>query len=167
MGEVRYRHRIGTREGRRAREGGSRPLGGSRRRSARRDGHPSPHAGACGPAGGAGGVCPLGGGGGRSAVRADGPTGTTVRPRLYVACGVSNALAHRVRTRGAGTVVAINRDPNAVMLQVADFGIVGEVPDVVPRLTDAFRRAAAADRGWCRVSRPRSLQSSRHVGVAE
>jgi electron transfer flavoprotein alpha subunit len=70
-----------------------------------------------------------------------GQTGTTVRPRLYVACGVSGALQHVVGMRGAGTVLAVNRDPDAFIFEVADFGIVGEVVDVLPDLTAALARA--------------------------
>ena len=68
-----------------------------------------------------------------------GQTGTTVRPRLYVACGVSGALQHVVGMRGAETVVAVNRDPDVLIFRVADFGIVGDVRDVLPRLTEELR----------------------------
>lgn len=70
-----------------------------------------------------------------------GQTGTTVHPRLYVACGVSGALQHTVGMRAAGTVVAVNRDPDALIFQMADFGIVGDVRDAVPLLTAALKRA--------------------------
>ena len=73
-----------------------------------------------------------------------GQTGTTVRPHLYIACGVSGALQHLVGMRSARTVVAINRDPDAFMFHVADFGIVGEVADVLPQLAAAFRRTTSA-----------------------
>ena len=73
-----------------------------------------------------------------------GQTGTTVRPLLYVACGVSGALQHVVGMRGSGTVVAVNRDPDALIFRVADFGLVGDVAEVLPRLTEAFRRVSTA-----------------------
>lgn len=66
-----------------------------------------------------------------------GQTGATVRPRLYVACGVSGALQHVVGMRAAQTVVAINHDPDAYIFHVADFGVVGDVADVLPQLTNA------------------------------
>jgi electron transfer flavoprotein alpha subunit len=69
-----------------------------------------------------------------------GQTGTTVHPRLYVACGVSGALQHIVGMRAARTVVAVNRDPDALIFRVADFGIVGDVGEVLPALTEALRR---------------------------
>ncbi len=70
-----------------------------------------------------------------------GQTGATVRPRLYVACGISGALQHVVGMKGAATVVAINRDPNAPVFRFAHYGIVGEVTDVLPRLTEGFATA--------------------------
>lgn len=63
-----------------------------------------------------------------------GQTGTTVQPRLYVACGISGALQHVVGMRGSGNVVAINRDENATIFRFADFGIVGDVADALPAL---------------------------------
>lgn len=70
-----------------------------------------------------------------------GQTGVTVHPGLYVACGVSGALQHVVDMRSARTVVAINRDPEAFIFHVADYGIVAEVAHALPRLADAARRA--------------------------
>jgi electron transfer flavoprotein alpha subunit len=69
-----------------------------------------------------------------------GQTGATVRPQLYVACGISGALQHAVGMQDAGTIVAINRDPEAVVFHLAHFGIVGDVRDALPALTAAFRR---------------------------
>jgi electron transfer flavoprotein alpha subunit len=76
------------------------------------------------------------------AVRAQqvGQTGATVRPKLYVACGISGALQHAVGMQDSDTIVAINRDPEAVVFRLAHFGIVGDVSDALPALTDAFRR---------------------------
>lgn len=76
-----------------------------------------------------------------------GQTGTTVRPALYVACGVSGALQHVVGMRDAGTVVAVNRDPEAFIFRVADFGIVGDVTEVLPALTAALVAARSRPTG--------------------
>lgn len=68
-----------------------------------------------------------------------GQTGTTVHPDLYVACGVSGALQHLVGMRTARTVLAVNRDPEAFIFHVADYGVVGDVEDALPPLIEAFR----------------------------
>lgn len=68
-----------------------------------------------------------------------GQTGVTVHPRLYVACGVSGALQHVVGMRNARVVVAINRDPEALIFSLASFGVVGDVAEVVPALTRALQ----------------------------
>jgi electron transfer flavoprotein alpha subunit len=68
-----------------------------------------------------------------------GQTGTTVHPRLYVACGVSGALQHAVGMQDSATIVAINRDPNAVIFRLAHFGIVADVGDAIPQLVTALK----------------------------
>jgi electron transfer flavoprotein alpha subunit len=75
-----------------------------------------------------------------------GQTGSTVHPRLYVACGISGALQHTVGMRSARTVLAINRDPEAFIFRLAHFGIVDDVRDALPQLAAAVRRSATASR---------------------
>ncbi|MGZ4766846.1 MAG: electron transfer flavoprotein subunit alpha/FixB family protein, partial [Ilumatobacteraceae bacterium] len=73
-----------------------------------------------------------------------GQTGATVHPRLYVACGISGALQHAVGMQDSATIVAINRDPNAIVFRLAHFGIVADVGDAIPQLVAALRRRQLA-----------------------
>jgi electron transfer flavoprotein alpha subunit len=70
-----------------------------------------------------------------------GSSGQTVSPKLYLAVGISGAIQHIVGMKGSRSIIAINKDAEAPIFEIADFGVVGNLFDILPALTEEVKKA--------------------------
>jgi electron transfer flavoprotein alpha subunit len=70
-----------------------------------------------------------------------GSSGQTVAPKLYLALGISGAIQHVVGMKGARTIVAVNKDQNAPIFEIADYGIIADIFEIMPALTEELQKA--------------------------
>ena len=68
-----------------------------------------------------------------------GQTGVTVRPKMYIACGISGAIQHRAGMQESQKIIAINDDPDAPIFDICHYGVLGDVMDVIPKFIDAYK----------------------------
>jgi len=69
-----------------------------------------------------------------------GQTGVTVRPKIYIACGISGQIQHRAGMENSSMIIAVNTDENAPINQIADYTINGDVAEVIPRMIKAYKK---------------------------